>query len=211
MSSAVVGIPVNIPVNPRNGTVRKRRNRRRRGAQSTSNVVVVPQGQQRPRRRRRRNRSGRRRNRTGRQGGRNVETFVFNKDSVKDSSSGTITFGPSLSESVALSGGVLKAYHQYKITMVNLRFVSESSSTAEGSIAYEVDPHCKLSTLGSTLRRFPISKGGQTTLRAAEINGIDWHDSEKDQFKLHYKGNGTTGKTAGFFQIRYSVALQGPK
>lgn len=193
-----------------NGQPRRARRRSVRPIQQM--VVAVPSGQPRGRRRRR-NRNRRRGVRGGPRTGRssNSETFVFNKDSIKDNSSGTIKFGPSLSESIALSGGVLKAYHEYKISMVNIRFVSESSSTAEGSIAYELDPHCKLKSLQSTLRKFPVTKGGSTTFRAAEINGIEWHDTADDQFYLHYAGNGTSGKTAGFLQIRFTVQLHNPK
>nr|WMI39122.1 coat protein [Tobacco vein distorting virus]WMI39130.1 coat protein [Tobacco vein distorting virus]CAG28953.1 coat protein [Tobacco vein distorting virus] len=200
-------------VRSNNGNGGSRVSRPRRRARSVRPVVVVapPRGARR-RTRRRRNGGRNRRGRNG-VGGRssNSETFIFNKDSIKDSSSGSITFGPSLSESVALSGGVLKAYHEYKITMVNIRFISESSSTAEGSIAYELDPHCKLSSLQSTLRKFPVTKGGQATFRAAQINGVEWHDTTEDQFRLLYKGNGTKGVAAGFFQIRYTVQLHNPK
>nr|WMV94197.1 coat protein [Pepper vein yellows virus 10] len=196
-----------------NGSSRSRNTRpRRRPRQVCPVVVVAPNGGARRGNRRRRNGGRNRRGRNGVGGGSsNSETFVFNKDSIKDSSSGSITFGPSLSESVALSGGVLKAYHEYKITMVNIRFVSESSSTAEGSIAYELDPHCKLNSLQSTLRKFPVTKGGQATFRAAQINGVEWHDTTEDQFKVHYKGNGTKNVAAGFFQIRFTVQLHNPK
>ncbi|AIY62171.1 P3 [Sauropus yellowing virus] len=175
-------------------------------------VVVTPNGQPRGRNRGRRNRLRNRgnRGRTAR-GSVQSETFVFNKDDLKGSSHGTIKFGPNLSESVALSAGVLKAYHEYKIVMVNIRFVSESSSTAQGSIAYELDPHCKLDALKSTLRKFPITKGGQATFRASEINGEKWHDTTVDQFRLLYKGNGAASETAGFFQIRFTVQLHNPK
>nr|UVK78427.1 MAG: major coat protein [Hubei polero-like virus 2]UVK78433.1 MAG: major coat protein [Hubei polero-like virus 2] len=174
-------------------------------------IVMVAPTRTTRRNRRRSTRSNRGRSQLRNAGGTsNSETFVFNKDSLKGNSKGTITFGPSLSESVALSGGVLKAYHEYKITKVNVRFFSESASTAEGSIAYEVDPHCKLTELGSTLRKFTITKAGQATFGASKINGLEWHDSSEDQFKIHYKGNGST-TTAGYFQIRYWVSLHNPK
>nr|BAV53419.1 putative P3 protein [Pepper vein yellows virus] len=194
-----------------NGGSRNTR-RRRRPRQVRPVVVVTPPGRTRRGNRRRRN-GGRNRRSRNRVGGRssNSETFIFNKDSIKDSSSGSVTFGPSLSESVALSGGVLKAYHEYKITMVNIRFVSESSSTAEGSIAYELDPHCKLTNLQSTLRKFPVTKGGQATFRASQINGVEWHDTSEDQFRLLYRCNGTKNVSAGFFQIRFTVQLHNPK
>jgi len=185
---------------------------RRRRPQQVRPIVVVPNTGGRSRNRRRRPRKPRRSGGV-RNGGRsgNSETFVFNKDSIKDNSTGTLKFGPSLSESVALSGGVLKAYHEYKITSLRVTFKSESSSTAEGSIAYELDPHCKLSALASTLKKFSVSKGGTYTFKAAEINGVNWHDVADDQFFFHFKGNGTKGAVAGYFAFSYTVQLHNPK
>nr|QRW41684.1 MAG: capsid protein [Geolu virus] len=195
--------------NQRNGRRSNTRAIRRRRVQPV--VMVAPTGAPR-RNRRRRNRRPARDSRP-RNGGRtgSSETFTFNKESLKDNSSGVLTFGPSLSECVALSGGVLKAFHEYKISMVTVRFVSESSSTAEGSIAYELDAHCKLTSLQSTLRKFPVAKGGTRTFGASQINGVEWHDSSEDQFRLLYKGNGTKGATAGYFSISIRVQLHNPK
>ncbi|QVY47432.1 P3 [Barleria polerovirus 1] len=188
-----------------------RRTRTRTVRTRVQPVVVVPSGAPRRRMRRRRTRAGgRNRPLSARRGGSNSETFTFNKDSLKGSSSGTITFGPSLSESIALSGGVLRAYHEYKITNLQVRFFSEAASTAEGSIAYELDAHCKLASLQSTLRKFPITKNGTASFGASQINGEEWHDVSEDQFKFHYKGNGSSA-TAGYFQITYRVSLHNPK
>nr|BAV53482.1 putative P3 protein [Pepper vein yellows virus] len=194
-----------------NGGSRNTR-RRRRPRQVRPVVVVTPPGGTRRGNRRRRN-GGRNRRSRNRVGGRssNSETFIFNKDSIKDSSSGSVTFGPSLSESVALQGGVLKAYHEYKITMVNKSIVRKSSYTEEGSIDYELDPHSKLNSLQSTLRKFPVTKGGQATFRASQNNGVEWHDTSEEKFRMLYRGNGTKKRAAGFFQIRFSVPLHNPK
>nr|WNK15292.1 MAG: capsid protein [Polerovirus monocotyledonae 2] len=193
-----------------NGTRRRRRARGNRPIVRTQPVVVVANNRNpRGRRRRRRNRGG-----TGvipgsgRRG--SSESFVFSKDSIKGSSSGYFTFGPSLSDCPAFKDGILKAYHEYKITMVVLQFVTEASSTAAGSIAYELDPHCKLSALASTINKFPITKGGSKTYQARMINGDEWHDSTEDQFRILYKGNGDSS-TAGSFRITIRVALQNPK
>nr|USN17962.1 P3 [Melon aphid-borne yellows virus]WKE35851.1 P3 [Melon aphid-borne yellows virus]WKE35857.1 P3 [Melon aphid-borne yellows virus] len=190
-----------------NGMGRRRRNRRRT---SKSNRVVVVQTTGQPQRGRRRRRNSRRSPRGGRAGGRSGETFVFSKDNLTGSSSGAITFGPSLSESPAFSSGILKAYHEYKISMVKLEFISEASSTSSGSISYELDPHCKLNALQSTVNKFGITKSGFRTWSAKLINGLEWHDATEDQFRILYKGNGSSS-TAGSFRITIKCQVQNPK
>lgn len=91
-----------------------------------------------------------------------------------------------------------------------MEFISEASSTAAGSIAYELDPHCKLTDLASTVNKFSITKGGKKTFTARLINGVEWHDATEDQFRVHYKGNGDS-TTAGSFRITIRVATQNPK
>nr|WNV26853.1 coat protein [Chrysanthemum virus D] len=191
---------------------RRTRARRARRSQPVRTVVMATANRQpRRRNRRRRNRNARRRRSMGNAGGPGkVETFQFNKDGLKGNSYGTITFGPDLSESVALSGGILRAYKQYKITSLTIQFKRESSATAEGSIAYELDPYCKNTELKSTLRKFSITRNEEVRFPASQINGTEWHDVADNQFKLHYKGNGTTA-TAGYFHIIYTVVTQGPK
>jgi hypothetical protein len=136
---------------------------------------------------------------------------VFSKDNLKGSASGSFTFGPSLSDCPAFKDGILKAYHEYKITSILLQFLSEASSTSAGSISYELDPHCKLTTLASTINKFPITKGGAKAFNARMINGLEWHDSSEDQCRILYKGNGDKDTIAGSFRITMRVALQNPK
>nr|AZF99032.1 orf3 [Ullucus polerovirus 1] len=192
-----------------NGVTRRQRRRTRRPARMQPMVVVQAPGPSRRGRRRRRRPNARGRSAVSR-GGRPGETFVFSKDNIAGSSSGSFTFGPSLSDCPAFSNGILKAYHEYKITNVLLQFVSEASSTSSGSIAFELDPHCKISSLASSINKFPITKGGGRSFQAKMINGVEWHPSDEDQFRILYKGNG--GSTiAGSFRIRISVAVQNPK
>lgn len=162
------------------------------------------------RRRRNRRRGVRRQRAVGMTGQNRGETFVFTVDDLKGNSSGSITFGPSLTNCVALSGGILKAYHEYKITMVTLDYVSEASSTSAGSISYEIDAHCKLTELKSTLNKFGITKNGKRNLPSKLINGLEWHETSEDQFRILYKGNGAT-TVAGSFRITIRVATQNPK
>nr|UHS71628.1 MAG: coat protein P3 [Polerovirus sp.] len=190
---------------------RRRRNRRPIRRAQRRNPVVVVQPARQPQRRGRRRRNRRRAVRgstTGRRG--SSETFIFSKDNLTGSAAGRITFGPSLSDCPAFSSGILKAYHEYKITMVKLEFISEAASTSSGSIAYELDPHCKASELGSYINKFGITKSGQRTFSARLINGIDWHSSDEDQFRILYKGNGNSA-IAGSFRITIKCQTQNPK
>nr|AFI93507.1 major capsid protein [Potato leafroll virus] len=198
-----------------NGGVQQPRRRRRQSLRRRANrvqpvVMVTAPGQ--PRRRRRRRGGNRRSRRTGVSRGRgSSETFVFTKDNLMGNSQGSFTFGPSLSDCPAFKDGILKAYHEYKITSILLQFVSEASSTSSGSIAYELDPHCKVSSLQSYVNKFQITKGGAKTYQARMINGVEWHDSSEDQCPILWKGNGKSSDTAGSFRVTIRVALQNPK
>nr|QWJ75373.1 P3 [Cotton leafroll dwarf virus] len=193
-------------------TINGRRRPRRRNRRRQNQQVVAVQAPGNTQRRRRRRRGGR--NRTGGRipggPGASSETFVFSKDSLSGSSSGSITFGPSLSDCPAFSNGMLKAYHEYKISMVLLEFISEASSTSSGSISYEVDPHCKLSTLSSTINKFGITKNGRKHFAASFINGQEWHDTSEDQFRILYKGNGSSS-IAGSFRVTIRCQFHNPK
>nr|ALB24992.1 coat protein [Barley yellow dwarf virus GPV] len=192
-----------------NGPRRRRVSRRRVVARAQPMVMVATNSQ--PRRRRRRRPAGRGRRRVPRStGGSHGETFVFAKDSLKGNSSGSLTFGPSLSEYPAFKDGILKAYHEYKITNCVLQFITEASSTAAGSISYELDPHCKSSSLTSTINKFSITKTGARSFPAKMINGLEWVANDTDQFRILYKGNGDAN-TAGSFRITMKVLFQNPK
>nr|AAG29932.1 coat protein [Groundnut rosette assistor virus] len=191
---------------PGNGRANRRRNRRT----PRRNPVVVVQTPRQPNSGRRRRRNRRRSNRGSRNRGGSGETFVFSKDNLTGSSSGSITFGPSLSDCPAFSSGILKAYHEYKISMVKVEFVSEASSTSSGSIAYELDPHCKSSSLQSYVNKFGITRNGQRSWMGRYINGVEWHDATEDQFRFLYKGNGSSA-IAGSFRFTIKCQVQNPK
>lgn len=144
-------------------------------------------------------------------GGGAGETFTFTKDDLKGDCSGVLKFGPSLSEYSTFSGGVLKSYHEYKITSCVVEYVTEASSTLSGSIAYETDPHCKLTSLASKINKFTITKSKTVTFRADKINGTQWRDTSEDQFHFLFKGNGEKEKPAGSFKIKIAVRFQNPK
>ncbi|QBR53292.1 coat protein [Siratro latent polerovirus] len=199
---------MNTAVVRTNGMGRRRRRNRRNARRQRVVVVQTPGLPRRGRRQRRNRRRVNRGSRTG--GGRSSETFVLSKDNLAGSSSGSITFGPSLAEKPEFSSGILKAYHEYKITMVKLEFISEASSTSSGSIAYELDPHCKYSTLQSPINKFGITKNGSRSWAARFINGVEWHDASEDQCRILYKGNGASS-IAGSFRITFRCQFQNPK
>ncbi|DAZ87622.1 TPA_asm: P3 protein [Piper methysticum polerovirus] len=205
---------MNTVVVRRSGNVAARRRRRRRtggNAPRAGPVVVVQTPRAQPgRRRRRRNRNARRRGGSSRGTG-SLEKFVFSKDGLVGSSKGSLIFGPSLSECPAFSAGILKAYHEYKITSVLLEFISEAASTTSGSVSYELDPHGKLSELSSTVNRFKITQNGRRVWGAQQIRGNEWHDASEDQFKIHFKGNSTERSSIGGFRVTIQVATQSPK
>ncbi|ABG46339.1 coat protein [Sweet potato leaf speckling virus] len=195
----------------RNNGSRQRTRRRRNQRRSTrGQPVVVVTAPRNTGGRRRRRRGGRTTRRAALPGGRSIrQTFVFSKDNLKGSATGSFTFGPSLSECEPFEGGVLKAFHEYKITNILLQFVSEASSTSSGSISYELDPHCKISSLSSTVNKFSVTKGGARSFTARMINGLEWHDSSEDQCRILYKGNGGND-IAGSFRVTITVAFQNP-
>nr|QKG86284.1 coat protein [Soybean dwarf virus] len=195
-----------------NVAIQRRRTRRAARRAPRVQLMAIPTTSRAPQRRRRQRR--RRRNNGGggnmAGGSGKAHKFQFSKDGINGSSKGTITFGPSLSECKPLSDGILKAYHEYKITSISLQFISEASSTSSGSIAYELDPHCKYTEIQSLLNKFSITKSGSKRFPTRAINGLEWHDTSDDQFKIHYKGNGKS-EIAGSFKITIDVLTQNPK
>ncbi|DAZ87302.1 TPA_asm: coat protein [Cardamom polerovirus] len=190
---------------------RNGRSRRRRRNNQTRRQQVVVVAQPRPQRRNRRRRN---RNAGGGSGlGRRLssEKFVFSKDSIQGNASGYVTFGPSLSECKPFSSGILQAYHEYKITMVEVKFISEASTTSAGSLSYELDPHLRLSELKSTINKFGLKKDGIRRFSAGQINGTEWHANSEDQFRFFWKGNGSSGTLAGSFVFTIFVTLQNPQ
>ncbi|DAZ87636.1 TPA_asm: P3 protein [Foeniculum vulgare polerovirus] len=185
--------------------------RRPRRRVRTKPVVVVQTAQpgRRRRRRGRRNRNNARANAGSGNGG-GSQSFVFSKDDITGNSDGALTFGKDLSEHAAFSSGILLAFHEYKITNVRVIFKSEAPSTAFGSLAIEMDPHCKLSKLQSKIFKFGITRGGQKAWSSQAINGQEWHPSDENQFRILWKGN-SDSKVIGSFEIHYTVKYQNPK
>lgn len=192
-----------------NSTGRRSRNVRR-SARRVQPVVVVRPAQQAGRRRNRRRNVRRRANPLSGPAGR-TEVFTFTVDNLKANSSGTIKFGPDLSACPALSGGILKSYHDYKITALTVVYKSFASSTTSGAISIELDNSCTQSTLGSYVNSFTVSKTGTKKFSASQINGTKFISSTVNQFYLLYKGSSSSTDTAGQFVITIRVVNQNPK
>nr|WIL96160.1 coat protein [Carrot polerovirus 1] len=175
-------------------------------------VVVVRSQRSRRGRRGRGKRNGNNPRAIGGSGGATVRVnYEFSKDDIAGNSNGRITFGKDLSDHPAFSSGIIKAFHEYKITKLQVVFKSEAPSTAGGSIAYELDPHCELDSLQSKLYKFGFTRDGTKTWTAKAINGLDWHSTNENQFTFLYKGNSKTSDIVGSFRMSYTVQCQNPK
>nr|UVD39183.1 coat protein [Pumpkin yellows virus] len=199
-----------------NRMLRNRRRRQRRAARLRSGipsggntVMVLPNVQ--PRRRRNRRSRGRRGGGVPRGPG-TSEVFQFILPDLKGNSSGTIKFGPSLSQKPEFATGILKSYSRYKISQVTLSFRSEASATDGGAIVYQLDPTCAASKLDSKLHRFSISNRApqNITWRGAQIRGDEWHSTSNEQFWVLYEGNGES-KVAGSITVRMVAQFLNPK
>nr|ABY73591.1 coat protein [Barley yellow dwarf virus PAV]ABY73657.1 coat protein [Barley yellow dwarf virus PAV]ABY73663.1 coat protein [Barley yellow dwarf virus PAV] len=194
----------------RRGPRRANNGTRRRRRRAIRPVVVVQSNRAGPRRRNARRARGRRPNSVfGPKRG--AEVFVFSVDNLKANSSGIIKFGPDLSQCPAVSDGVLKSYHNYKISSVNVEFKSHASSTTSGAMFIELDTSCKQSALASYINSFTISKSASKSFKATEIGGTQFQASSVNQFFLLYKANGTTSDTAGQFIIKLEIHLMTAK
>nr|WGN98102.1 coat protein [Barley yellow dwarf virus GAV] len=197
-------------------SVGRRNNRRRNGPRRARRVgavrrmVVVQPNRAGPKRRTRRRSRGGGANLISGPAGR-TEVFVFSVNDLKANSSGTIKFGPDLSQCPALSGGILKSYHRYKITNVKVEFKSHASASTVGAMFIELDTSCTQSTLGSYINSFTLSKSATKNFTAQQIDGKEFRESTVNQFYMLYKANGSTSDTAGQFIITIRVANMTPK
>ncbi|APA23018.1 capsid protein [Cherry-associated luteovirus] len=139
-----------------------------------------------------------------------LDRFTFTVDDLKANDSGTIKFGPSLSQYANFSNGILRSFHEYKITNLTVKFVSYASSTTSGAFAIEIDTSRKQSDIRSRIISFPVAKGFTRSFQSKVIRGLIWHPTTEDQFFLIYKGNGKA-EIAGQFNISFTVNFQGPQ
>nr|UCR98709.1 P3-P5 fusion protein [Strawberry polerovirus 1] len=139
------------------------------------------------------------------------ETLKFTKEDIKRNSSGYITFGPSLSEHPAFSNGNLKAYKHYRITRINVEYLSESTDQAPGAIKFEMDTSLSATKVTSPIHRFPIKKNGRYTWTAPHINGQLTRETTSDQCRFLYEATTTSTEPAGVFNFTYDVHLMDNK
>nr|BDW36307.1 coat protein [Sugarcane yellow leaf virus] len=185
--------------------VRRRSNRRR----PTRPVVMVRTTPRSRRVRRRGARVGGNAVR-GLRGGSNRDVLTFTVDDLKANSSGILKFGPSLSQYPAFNNGLLKAYHEYKITSLTVQYNSCSSDATSGAIALEVDTSCSQTATGSKIVSFPVKRNATKVFPTQYIKGQNFMTTAADQFWLLYKGNGD-GSLAGQFVCRFECQFQNPK
>nr|ACH42778.1 truncated capsid protein/putative aphid transmission factor [Sugarcane yellow leaf virus] len=149
---------MNTGANHPRRNVRRRANRRR---QTRPVVVVRPAAGPRRVRRRRARVGG---NAVRGPGGRsNRDVLTFTIDDLKANSTGILKFGPNLSQYAAFNNGLLKAYHEYKITSLTIQYNSCSSDATPGAIALEVDTSCSQTTTGSKITSFPVKRNAKKT------------------------------------------------
>lgn len=192
------------------GANRRRNGRQRAQRRRSSRPVVVVRSTPRPRRvRRRRARVGGNAVR-GFRGGSHRDILTFTVDDLKANSSGVLKFGPNLSQYPAFNNGLLKAYHEYKITNLSVQYNSCSSDATPGSIALEVDTSCSQTATGSKIVSFPVKRNATKSFPANYIKGQNFMTTSSDQFWLLYKGNGDSS-LAGQFVCRLTCQFQNPK
>ncbi|UVH27282.1 coat protein [peach-associated luteovirus 2] len=138
------------------------------------------------------------------------DKFTFTVDDVTANSSGVIKFGPSLSQYPNFSNGIIKSFHEYKITNLQVSYISFASSTTAGAFAIEIDTARKQSDVESRIISFPVNKGHTRSFPAKLIRGLIWHSTKEDQFYFLYKGNGKAD-VAGQFKFTFFIDFQGPK
>nr|UBR90293.1 coat protein P3 [Rose spring dwarf-associated virus] len=204
----------------RNGQAQQAQGRSRQSNKARPVVVQVQPSRngRRPRRRGGR-RSSRRRGSRMASSRSHWEDYKFTINNLKASDAGVVKFGPSISQCSALKSGIFKSFHEFKITNLNVKYVTHAASTTSGAFAVEVDTSCTQTTLKSHLQTVPVTKCGQFSWPAGKIRGTGWlptPDPDKtpvdadNQFFLLYAGNGSSS-VAGQFVITARCWFQSPR
>nr|WLS55797.1 coat protein [Blueberry virus M] len=143
--------------------------------------------------------------------GETSQQFVFTVDDIKANDKGDIRFGPNLTQYAAFSNGVMKSYHDYRISQIQVSYVTNASSTTAGAIAIEWDSSCKQSSLASKVTSFPVSKNFTRSFGASVVNGSVSRNTSVEQVWMLYAGNASKAEIAGQFIIRMTVHFSNPK
>lgn len=189
-----------------------------RNRNSNNNRMVNTQNT--PPRNRRRNRSRRRANplpqtnprpvpRTP--AGRTLDPMTFTIDKLTGASSGVMKFGKNLTQCTAFSDGILRAFHEFKITSVVVKFRSFASSTTTGSIAFEIDTACEMTALKSRVDSYPLKQNCTRVYRAGQLRSKEFTASSHDQFYLLYSCDGNSSDKAGQLAVTIVFSVQTPQ
>nr|UVF24223.1 P3 capsid protein [Cherry luteovirus A] len=138
------------------------------------------------------------------------DKFTFTVDDVKANDSGIIKFGPSLSQYPNFSNGIIKSFHEYRITNLTFQYISFAASTTAGSFAIELDTARKATAIESKIISFAVNKGFTRSFNSKLIRGLIWHSTKEDQFWLVYQGSGKAD-IAGQIKISFTINFQGHK
>jgi len=133
-----------------------------------------------------------------------AQTFAFTVNDLKANSKGVLKFGPNLTQYANFSNGVMKSYHNYRISQILVSYVTNASSTTAGAFAIEWDTGCSQSAVASKVISFPVSKNFSRSFTGNTLSGIAMRSTSLDQVWLLYEGNGDSS-IAGQFVIRMTV------
>ncbi|QTF33731.1 coat protein [Grapevine enamovirus 1] len=175
-------------------------NRRRLQPRARQMVVVSTQRPRKPRPRRTRGR--------GSQGGgpNTGVNFTFLVNSFAGNASGTIKFGPNLTESSAFVG-VLGSFQRYRIVSLQVHYVTEASKMDRGCIAYHVDTSCSMRASGLLpTTSWPVTQSALKTYGAGVLGDQPHYEHTKEQFWFLYKGNGSSD-IAGHLRLTIRVVF----
>nr|WKZ08364.1 coat protein [Grapevine enamovirus 2] len=176
-------------------------NRRRLQPRARQMVVVSTQRPRNPRPRRVARRRG------SQDGGANTGiNFTFLVNSFAGNASGTIKFGPNLTESSAFTG-VLNSFQRYRIVSCQIQYTTEASKMDRGCIAYHVDTSCSMrpsSLLPTT--SWPVTQSAMKTYGSGVLGDQPHYEKAKEQFWFLYKGNGSSD-IAGHLKFTFRVVF----
>nr|DAG89303.1 MAG TPA: coat protein [Riboviria sp.] len=143
--------------------------------------------------------------------GETSQQFIFTVDDLKANSNGILRFGPNLTQYAAFSNGVMKSYHDYRISQIQVSYVTNASSTTPGAIAIEWDSSCAQTKLASKVTSFPVAKSFTRTFGSGVVNGSVKRNTSVEQIWMLYAGNASSSDIAGQFIIRMTVHFSNPK
>ncbi|AVX32315.1 capsid protein [red clover-associated luteovirus] len=138
------------------------------------------------------------------------EVFRFTIDDLKGNTSGCYKFCKDLTQYKPISEGIIKAFHEYRVTKLNVQYRSFASAQTTGSLAIEIDTSCTVTSLGSKIESFPIKSSASKSFSSGALHGTNWVNSLQNQFHLLISGNGGS-EVAGQIVVTATIQFQNPK